>query len=144
MTMARLFRWAGPAMAALLAAGSMNTNTYAAEVRAEAPLPSPKIFHVRVSDGTELAVAVYLPKGVDKVPALFAASPYRFDNDGLPSTGIFLWKETGPITFYLQQGYAFVHLDVRGTGRSDGRFDFWGSREARDLYEVIEWIAKQP
>ncbi len=99
---------------------------------------------VRMSDGVELAVRVHLPSGDGCFPTLFAASPYRFDNDDLPETKMFLWRETGPIHWYLEQGYAYVRLDVRGSGRSGGEYEFYGPRERRDLYEVIEWIAAQP
>ena len=88
--------------------------------------------------------AVYCPKGNGPVPALLAASPYRFDNDKLPDIPAFMFRETGPIGFYVEQGYAYVRLDVRGTGRSGGAFEFLGPNEQQDLYDVIEWIAAQP
>jgi putative CocE/NonD family hydrolase len=44
----------------------------------------------------------------------------------------------------VARGYAYVHLDVRGSGRSEGEYGFFNRRERRDLYEVIEWVAKQP
>ena len=99
---------------------------------------------VRMSDGVQLAVRLHLPADTGQFPALFGVSPYRFDNDDLPDTKRFLWRETGPIHWYLEQGYAYVRLDVRGTGRSGGDYGFFDSRERRDLYEVIEWIAAQP
>jgi len=56
---------------------------------------------------------------------------------------MFLWRETGPIGWYLEQGYAYVHMDVRGTGRSGGEYRYQCKREQRDLYEVVEWLAAQ-
>ena len=73
------------------------------------------------SDGVELAARLYRPAGEGPWPTLFAASPYRFDNDDIPETCTFLWRETGPIDWYVEQGYAYLHLDVRGSGRSGGR-----------------------
>ena len=87
-----------------------------------------RIENVQVRDGVNIAVAVYLPKGDSRYPTLFAASPYRFDNNLLPPTPQFLWRETGPIKWYLDRGYAFVHMDVRGTGRSDGDYRFLDSK----------------
>src|SRR5262249_46895836 len=104
----------------------------------------PAIAMVKVRDGTEIAVAVYSPKGRGPFPALFAPSPYRFDNNELPASPQFLWRETGPIDFYVEQGYAYVHMDVRGSGRSGGEFNFFGVLDQRDLYDVIEWIGPQP
>lgn len=99
---------------------------------------------IRMSDGVEVSVRVYRPDGPGPFPTLFAASPYRYDNDDVPPTMVFFWHEVGPIHWYVSRGYAYVHLDVRGTGRSDGDFGFFDPRERRDLYEVIEWIASEP
>ena len=106
--------------------------------------PAPdKIVHIAMRDGVRIAAAVYLPKINGRVPALFAASPYRFDNNIAPAVPLFLWRETGPIEWYLSLGYAFVHMDVRGTGRSTGEYRYMCPKEQLDLAEVIEWIAKQ-
>jgi uncharacterized protein len=99
---------------------------------------------ITVRDGTEIAVAIYAPQGSGKLPALLAPSPYRYDNNALPAGPQFLWRETGPIEFYVEQGYAYVHMDVRGAGRSGGEFELLGPNEQTDLYDVIEWIAQQP
>jgi len=56
---------------------------------------------------------------------------------------MFLWRETGPIEWYVEQGYAYVHADVRGTGISGGEFGFLSRAEQLDLHDVIEWIARQ-
>lgn len=105
--------------------------------------PEPEIVTILAHDGVELAAAVYRPKNDAPVPALFAASPYRFDNNRLPASPQFLWRETGPIDFYVARGYAYVHLDLRGCGRSGGSFELLGPNEQRDLYDAIEWIAAQ-
>jgi putative CocE/NonD family hydrolase len=99
---------------------------------------------IPMRDGVRIAVRVYRPDGPDAVPALFAASPYRYDNDGLAATPIFLWRETGPIDWYVTQGYAYVHADVRGSGYSEGEFSYLGREEQLDLGELIEWTAAQP
>jgi predicted acyl esterase len=98
---------------------------------------------IEACDGIRLAAAVYLPNDAGRYPALFAASPYRFDNNVAPAMPIFLWRETGPIEYYLKHGYAFVHLDVRGTGRSEGDYRYMCEAEQRDLYDVIVWITRQ-
>lgn len=99
---------------------------------------------ITVRDGTEISVAIYAPEGSGRYPALLAASPYRYDNNTLPAGPQFLWRETGPIEFYARQGYAYVHMDVRGSGRSGGEFELLGPNEQNDLYDVIEWIGSQP
>ena len=85
-----------------------------------------------------------LPKKPGRYPTLFAASPYRFDNDYAPAYPMYLWRQIGPIGWYVDHGYAFVHMDVRGTGRSGGEYRFFDEVEQRDLYDAIEWIAAQP
>jgi uncharacterized protein len=103
-----------------------------------------KDVQVAVRDGIKIALRIYRPDGAGPFPALFAASPYRYDNNELPAYPLFLWRETGPIPWYVEQGYAFVHMDVRGSGFSQGEFGFMDRAEQQDLYDVIEWIAGQP
>jgi putative CocE/NonD family hydrolase len=102
-----------------------------------------KDVHVTARDGVKIAVRVYRPEGSGRYPALFAASPYRYDNNELPAQPMFLWRETGPIDWYVSQGYAFVQADVRGTGFSQGKYGFLDRAEQQDLYDVIEWIGSQ-
>ncbi len=102
------------------------------------------VYTIVARDGVELAAAVYKPDGDEPVPALLAASPYRFDNNVLPASPQFLWRETGPIDLYVERGYAYVNLDVRGCGRSGGEFRFLDRDEQTDLYDVVQWIAEQP
>ena len=102
------------------------------------------IIEIVADDGVRLAARLYRPEGSGPWPLLFAASPYRFDNDDIPETCTFLWRETGPIDWYVAQGYAYLHLDVRGSGRSGGDYGFFDRRERRDLYDAIEWAARQP
>jgi len=122
---------------------AMTTATKAAD--AHSTLLPTRTVMVTVRDGTEIAVALYLPDGDGPWPALFAASPYRYDNNIVPEVPCFLWRETGPIDWYVHQhGYAFVHMDVRGSGNSGGEFCFLGTAEQQDYYDVIQWIAEQP
>ena len=108
-----------------------------------AGLEPARILSIPMSDGVKIAAALFLPPGKERFPTLLAASPYRFDNDLAPAVPLFLWRETGPIEWYLDQGYAYVHMDTRGTGRSGGEYRYQDRREQRDLYEAIEWIARQ-
>lgn len=103
----------------------------------------PTVMRFPARDGVELQAAVYRPAHGGACPALFAASPYRFDNNSLPASPQFLWRETGPIEFYVARDYAYVHLDLRGCGRSGGEFGFLDRKEQEDLYDAVEWIAQQ-
>lgn len=95
--------------------------------------------------GERIALRIYRPQGVGRAPALYAASSYRYDNNDAPDTALFPWRETGPIEWYVKRhGYAYVHADVLGTGRSEGEYRFLDRREQEAHYDVIQWIAAQP
>ena len=99
---------------------------------------------VTMRDGVKLSLCIYLPDGEGRYPALFAASPYQHEFDDVPAFPLFLWRETGPVEWYTQKGYAYVHADVRGSGKSEGDFGFMDATEEQDFVELIAWIAKQP
>lgn len=46
--------------------------------------------------------------------------------------------------FWLNEGYALVNPDARGAGNSGGDVQYWGSVEAHDGHDVVEWAASQP
>lgn len=99
---------------------------------------------VTMRDGIRISLAVYRPDGPGEHPTLFAASPYQYEMDEVPAYPLFLWRETGPVEWYVEQGYAYVHMDVRGAGQSEGEFEFMGPNEQQDYLEVLAWIIKQP
>src|SRR2546421_1235196 len=63
--------------------------------------PKPREVMIRVHDGVEIALALYVPDGEGPFPTVFGASPYRYDNNTLPASPQFLCPETGPIAFYF-------------------------------------------
>src|SRR5256885_8272905 len=102
-----------------------------------------KDLSIPVRDGPRLGAAIYAPEGGGKYPALLAASPYRYDNNVLPAGPQFLWRETGPIDFYVKQGYAYVHMDVRGSGKYGRLFQVLGPNEQHDFYHLNQSISSQ-
>jgi uncharacterized protein len=109
----------------------------------DSALPAPREIKIRVHDGIEIAVALYMPEGDGPFPALLAASPYRYDNNILPPSPQFLWRETGPIGFYVAQGYVYANMDVRGCGKSGGEFRLLDRDEQQDLYDIVEFLGRQ-
>lgn len=99
---------------------------------------------VPMRDGVELSVRIYRPDAPGQFPALLAVSPYQHVTDDLPHSALFLWHEVGPVAWYVAQGYAYVHADVRGTGQSDGSYGFLDAAEQQDLYDLVQWVANQP
>ncbi|MGH7921401.1 MAG: CocE/NonD family hydrolase, partial [Candidatus Dormibacteraceae bacterium] len=103
------------------------------EQRAEDRAP---VFEVGIPmrDGIELAADVYLPVAAARpAPAILEATPY--DKSGSPFFG------TEP-AFYQAHGYAFVLMDVRGRGKSEGTWRAMAN-DGRDGHDAIEWIAAQ-
>ena len=100
--------------------------------------------YVTMRDGVQIALRIYRPDAEGEFPALFAASPYMYDTDDIPHSTLFLWREVGPVEWYVrEQGYAYIHMDVRGSGKSGGTYNFLDREEQQDYYECIEWIARQ-
>jgi len=80
------------------------------------------------SDGVHLVGDVYLPgSGKGRYPAVVDMEPYG--------------RSTS--TAYVPQGYARVNTDVRGSGMSGGALCLLCLREQEDVYDVVEWIARQ-
>ncbi|MFG1797747.1 CocE/NonD family hydrolase [Nocardia sp. NPDC049149] len=44
----------------------------------------------------------------------------------------------------VKGGYNLVHVDIRGTGTSQGQWQLFGDKERQDAAEVIDWITQQP
>ena len=108
------------------------------------PQLKPREVKIRVHDGVDIAVALYMPEADGRFPVVLGASPYRYDNNALPATPQFLWRETGPIGLYVERGYVYAQMDVRGCGKSGGEFRFLDRNEQKDLYDVIEWLGHRP
>ena len=120
-----------------------------ATAQAQAPLALPttavnatvnETTKVTMRDGVELALEIFRAEDMQPRSTLYASGPlplgdYR-DAPNLP--------HTGPVAWWLDQGFNVVIAATRGTGDSGGEFDFMGREEQQDHYEVIEWIAAQP
>jgi uncharacterized protein len=104
--------------------------------------------YLTMRDGVKIAIDVNLPKGLkpgEKIPAILHQTRYyrsydvgwriRFLTRNWPSL-----RKT-----FVSRGYAWIDMDVRGTGASFGRWPYsWSPDEIRDGAEVVEWIVHQP
>lgn len=111
---------------------------------------------IPMRDGIHIAADIYLPEGVDKVPALLALSPYgkelqaqslTLPPQARPSV---LWNgaiEAGDIRAVVENGYAHIIADIRGTGASEGEmcgnYNSGGHGDGKDIYDIVEWMAEQ-
>ena len=86
-------------------------------------------------DGIRIALDVYKPaRGKGPWPVILAYSSF-------PKERIFESAKPG---FYCAHGYVCVQASERGVGLNQGQFTFQGPVAARDGYDIIEWIARQP
>ncbi|HEY3683087.1 MAG TPA: CocE/NonD family hydrolase [Streptosporangiaceae bacterium] len=118
---------------------------------------------VPMDDGVVLRADVFRPSGPGRHPAILSYGPYAKGlafPDGYPdqwrvmteehpdvtrgSSGRFQNWEVADPEKWVPDGYACVRVDARGAGRSPGRLDPFSPRETRDLYECVEWAARQP
>jgi predicted acyl esterase len=118
---------------------------------------------VRMDDGLELRADVFRPDAAGKYPALLSYGPYgkglafqegyktawdimaRENPDAVSGTSNRYqnWEVVDPEK-WVPEGYVCVRVDSRGAGRSPGYLCHNGPRETRDIYECIEWAARQP
>ena len=105
--------------------------------------------YVSMSDGTKLAVDVYLPvEGPTRgpFPALFNYHPYRRATID-PVTGKIETIRPGMqrfINFFTSYGYAVVIADMRGSGASFGSRMDVSPPLAWDGKQLIDWMETQP
>ncbi len=88
---------------------------------------------MRMRDGVELSADVYRPDGPGKFNCILNRTPYLKSSEGTAQFG----------KYFAEHGYAFVAVDVRGRGDSEGTFIPFRN-EGKDGYDSIEWCAAQP
>jgi len=104
-----------------------------------------KDVEIPTRDGSVVRADVSLPDVDGPFPALYAVSPYQKDLAHLPPIPVFRWREVGNVEWWVERGYAFVHADTRGAGKSlPGEWRVLDRHEQEDMYDTIEWIAAQP
>lgn len=113
---------------------------------------------VKLRDGVTIYVDVLRAADTPldtKLPTILAWSPY---GKTTPKNHAFQhWIAQLPVdkvsglavtegpdpNFWAANGYNVVHVDPRGINMSEGKMAWWGSVNANDGYDVIQWIADQ-
>lgn len=118
---------------------------------------------IRVRDGTLLQVNVFRPPAEGRFPVILSAHPYGKDNlprrrlgiDQIPlqyrvlrqrpvAFSIFTtWEAPDPMR-WVAHGYVVVNADLRGCGSSEGTGSILSDQEGEDVFDLIEWSARQP
>jgi len=86
---------------------------------------------IPMRDGVRLHATVYRPKDPQPTPVIFTLTPYIADSYHPKAV------------YFAQNGYAFVLVDCRGRGNSEGTFESYVN-DGRDGHDVVEWLAVQP
>ncbi len=87
---------------------------------------------VPMRDGVRLSANVYLPESEGPFPVILIRTPYLKDTAARVKNS----------HDFLQAGYAVVHMDVRGRGNSEGKFNPY-FQEIEDGYDSLEWAGTQ-
>ena len=105
--------------------------------------PASKIIEnewITMPDGVRLGARIFLPESAARKPAgaILEYIPYRKRDIQRRSD-----ERTGAIL--NQAGFAYVRVDIRGSGDSEGVMTVeYGAPERHDGVEIIRWISKQP
>lgn len=110
-------------------------------------------FYLEMRDGIKIACDLYLPKGLEeeaKIPTILQQTRYvRSMRAKFPLNLLIhpVLASVGEdeIEYFTKRGYAYVVVDVRGTGASFGtRAMEFSIPEIKDGKEVVDWIIAQP
>jgi uncharacterized protein len=93
---------------------------------------------IALRDGIELVGDFFVGDGAQPAPAILELTPYGRGRDRQ--------NFSGEAAYWVRHGYAFVIVDCRGTGDSQGdyRFAVGDGGDGDDGYDLVEWIARQP
>jgi len=87
---------------------------------------------VPLRDGVKLHASLYSPRDMQgPTPCVFTLTPYTTQS----------YHDRG--TAYASHGLTYLVVDSRGRGDSGGVFEPF-LQEARDGYDIVEWLARQP
>lgn len=93
---------------------------------------------IPMADGVRLSARLFLPKGRGPVPAILEYIPYRKRDTYRQHDSV--WGHQ-----LASRGFAYVRVDVRGSGDSEGVLtDEYSEAELADGEAIIEWISRQP
>jgi len=109
----------------------------------------------RLRDGTTIYCDIYRPAHTtEKIPVIVSWGAYG----KRPAEGQDEWKlmgvpprtvsemakfESADPAYWCYYDYAVANVDPRGVGNSEGNLNLWGTEDAQDGYDFIEWITAQ-
>lgn len=106
--------------------------------------------YVTMRDGVKIAVSVYTPRRMDStegLPTILLQTPYHRATDFRFPWNLLKPPPSGPSPNtkpLVRAGYAYVTVDVRGTGASFGhRETLFSADEVQDGVKIVDWIVAQ-
>jgi putative CocE/NonD family hydrolase len=93
--------------------------------------------YITMSDGVKLRYAVVLPAASGRFPVAMKYDGYCEGTDPITC------NEGHEASALLADGYAVLGVNLRGTGCSEGQFDFRNPVLNRDGAAAVEWAARQ-
>lgn len=104
---------------------------------------------VPLSDGIKLSGDVYRPDEPGRFPVILGISPYNKHLQSGPMRPIGFtpqrgYMESGDPNYFVRRGYVHAYFNLRGTGYSEGYFQYNNPQEIEDVAELIAWLADQP
>lgn len=103
---------------------------------AEQRLPTDGLGYITTRDGTTLSASVWLPG-----PAEDGPYPTVVEYSGYTPSDP---ESAGFPDLFTAMGYAYVGVNIRGTGCSGGSFRYFEYAQSLDGYDAIETVASQP
>ena len=118
---------------------------------------------IKMDDGVILRADVFRPLAEGKYPVILSYGPYAKGlafQEGYKSAWLRMtrdypetaqgssnkyqnWELIDPEK-WVPDGYAIVRVDSRGAGCSPGYLEVWSPREAKDIFECVEWAGTRP
>ncbi len=118
---------------------------------------------ITMDDGLVLRADVFRPIKPGRYPVILSCGPYGkwlAFQEGYPTAWDIMVREHPDVAAgssnqyqawevvdpekWVPDGYVCVRVDSRGAGRSPGFIDHFSPRETKDIYDCIEWAARQP
>jgi putative CocE/NonD family hydrolase len=105
-------------------------------------------FYIPMRDGVRIAIDLHLPRELRgaKVPAIVRQTRYF---RGMKTRTFVPQSRLDPVngairSFFIERGYAWIDVDVRGSGASFGSWVTpWSPDEVKDGAEIVDWIVQQ-
>ncbi len=91
--------------------------------------------HVTMEDGVRLALDAHRPDAPEGslFPCLVEMTPYHKEG-----------RATEGADYFVPRGFVLIEVDARGTGGSEGQYDYvFSPQEQRDGAAIVEWAATE-